>query len=203
MGLCRRLYTKRSTAEGAGGCPVAGVARRCPFALVITLMLMLVGCGTARRTTRIAVDDYEVMATEMSDSLADSDAIAERGPDSEPWVVSINKVMNLTSDVMSESEQWSIVEQIRGSLPMSDLWKTKKIRFVLPAERREADPMLSDDAGVTHVMTATFRSSTRAVADGRTELYYCEFELMDLKTGVPVWLDRFEYKRTASGLLWD
>ena len=181
------------------------------LALWLSGSVLLLGCASPPKTTRIQVDDYQAMAAAMSDSLAASEALQGRGPDSPPWVVSIDKVTNLTSDVMSVSEQWSIIEQIRASLPMIELGDTKNISFVLPPERRaslEAQAGVTDASPIdklqtTHVMTATFRSVTRAVSDGRTELYYCEFELLDLERGAPVWADRFEYKRSARGKIWD
>ena len=179
-------------------------------AALLPLLLMLTACAGPDRTTRIAVDDYQAMGVAMGESLASSDAITRRDAASEPWIISLSKVTNLTSDVMTRSEQWAIVQMVRDALPLQTLWDRRRIRLVLPPERRrsvrEAAELANPDdvaAGVTHVMTATFFSTTRAVDDRRSELYFCKFELIDLRTGAPVWEDTFEYKRAASGNIWD
>lgn len=159
----------------------------------------------------MTVDDFEAMTAAMAQSLLRSDAFAQRGSDSEPWVISIQKVTNLTSDVMPQREQWSIMAQLRGAAPIASLWHEKHVAFVLPAERvvelRRSGVEYGEAFGAgrepTHVMTATFRSATRAQDKHRTELYYTEFEIIDLRTGGPVWHDRFEFKRAARGKLWD
>ncbi len=177
---------------------------------IILPLLVLFACAGPDRTTRIAVEDYEAMGAAMAESLIASEALASRGPGSEPWVISIDKVTNLTSDVMTVSEQWAIIERVRGALPLATLWDAKRVRLVLPPAGRRGvreTAGLSDPgdvaAGVTHVMTATFYSTTRAVRDRRSELYYCKFELLDLRSGEPVWEDAFEYKRAAAGAVWD
>lgn len=161
----------------------------------------------------MTVDDIEVMGAAMAQSLASSDAVRLRPPDAPRWVVSIDKVLNLSSDVMTESEQWAIMARLRASAPITAMWDQHNIRFVIPPERaaqlRASDNSFEFARGfgsqreVTHTMTATFRSVTRAQADRRTDLYYCEFALVDLRDGAPVWNDRFEYKRAARGAIWD
>jgi len=173
------------------------------------------GCSTqpVGETTRMTIEDIETMASEMAQSMLASEALNRRGPTSEPWVISIDKVLNLSDEPMTENEQWSIMAQVRGSLPIRELWDSKAIRFVIPPERvielrnsgENTDFAEGFGAGrkATHTMTATFRSITRAQATRRSDLYYCEFELIDLKTGEPVWSDRFEFKRQARGHVWD
>jgi len=164
----------------------------------------------------MTLDDLNTITAAMTQSLAQSDAIMGRTPNSPMWVISIDRVTNLSSDLMSESERWYVIQKIRSSLPIQAFSKQKNIRFVISAERLDAirrDPNLDLGPGQspafgskrkpTHQMTATFRSVTRAQATQRTELYYCEFELIELAGGEPVWIDRFEYKRGATGHIWD
>jgi Peptidoglycan-synthase activator LpoB len=184
-------------------------------AVVMIMALVLTGCaaGTVGQSTRLNIDDFEAMTQAMAQSLLASETLAGRGPDSEPWVVSIDKVLNLSDDVMTTDEQWSIMAQVRGAASIRALWDEKAVRFVLPPERvvelRE-NPDATDFADgfgaerrVTHTMTATFRSVTRAQAKTRSDLYYCQFDMIDLTTGEPVWSDRFEFKRQAKGHVWD
>jgi hypothetical protein len=164
-------------------------------------------------STRLTIDDIDAMTAAMAQSLLSSEALAKRGPDSEPWVVSIDKVLNLSDEVMTPNEQWSIMAQVRGAAPIRALWDEKAVRFVIPPEHvvalrnSEYGPDFADGFGgdrkVTHTMTATFRSVTRAQAKRRSDLYYCEFDLLAFATGEPVWSDRFEFKRQAKGHVWD
>ena len=171
------------------------------------------GCAAPQRTTRMTADDLDAMSHALAASLTASDVLAGRNPDSPRWTISISKVQNLSSDVMTDAEQWSVMARLRGSLPIQALWDQKNVRFVIPADRLEAlgaSGQLDHVAGrlgsqrrPTHQMTAIFRSITRADAGHRSDLYYCEFNLVDLATGEPVWSDRFEYKRAAAGHVLD
>ncbi len=188
---------------------------RAPLFLVV---LLLAGCASApvSRSTRMTVEDLEEMSAQMSQSLAASDAFRTRTATSEPWVISIDKAMNLSSDIMTESERWYVIQKLRSTLPIRALGQQRNVTFVIPKERLDAmranpkldvsgDPNFGAQRKPTHQMTATFRSLTRANQEGtgRTESYYCEFEIMEFATGVPVWNDKFEYKRGATGHIWD
>lgn len=185
--------------------------RRCVCLSV--LLIVCAGCASRGESTRLTASDLTHMATAMAQSLARSEALANRGPDSEPWYITVNKVQNLSSDVMNESEQWMVIAKLRAELPLLALREQKNITFVLPAERVaklrnhpdyvEYDERFGAERQVTHEMTATFRSLTRAQAKERTEVYYAEFEMLDLRTATPVWSDRFEFKRSAKGHVWD
>ncbi len=188
---------------------------RVGFVVLLVSALALLGCasGSVGESTRLTINDFDAMAEAMAQSLLASEALGGRGPESDPWIVSIDKVLNLSDDVMTENEQWSIMAQVRGAVPICALWDLKAVRFVLPAERvvemrQSADATdfsegFGNDRRVTHTMTATFRSVTRAQAKTRSDLYYCEFDLLDLATGEPTWSDRFEFKRQAKGHVWD
>ena len=182
---------------------------------IIACLFILPAC-TSRpvgESTRMTISDIDAMTEQMAQSLLGSDALASRGPDSPPWIVSIDKVLNLSDEVMTENEQWSIMAQVRGAAPIQALWDQKAVRFVIPAQRALALKQSANnpdfhqgfgtDRHVTHTMTATFRSITRAQAKKRSDLYYCQFDLIDLKTGETVWSDRFEFKRQARGQVWD
>lgn len=178
--------------------------------VVLAAALCAAGCTTSR-STRNTADDFQAVAAEMAASLSRCEAIADRTPDSPPWTISLNKVENLSMDVMTESEQWSIMADLFGSLPLQTLWRDHNIRFVMPAERvaamRDADEFAGDgfagERRVTHTMTAQLMSLTRAVKQERTDSYYWQFEIIDLTTGRSIWQDRFEYKRSARGIIWD
>jgi hypothetical protein len=183
------------------------------FGLIACALALLLSCSTPPRTTRMTVDDIEAMGAAMAQSLASSDALRGRDAESPRWTVSIDKVLNLSSDVMTDAEQWAIMARLRSTLPVSRMAEQHNLHFVLPPEKLallrehpDAPELAEGLAGrreVTHTLAATFRSVTRATGDRRSELYYCEFELFDLRAGRPVWTDRFEYKRAAHGKIWD
>ena len=197
---------------------MAALTRRSASGLgVVALVsvMLLAGCATTR-STRLTVDDFEQMTQAMAQSLKQSPALRDRTPQSPPWWISVQEVTNLTSDVLSESEKWFLIQRVRSSLPFQQVRERRNIRFLIPYQqirRMRNDPDIGSRVGdiderfgeqrsPTHVMTVVLRSATRAQAKQRTELYYAEFEIMDLATGEPVWADRFEFKRAASGHIW-
>lgn len=187
-----------------------------PFAslwagLLVLLLVgpMLVGCKTAPTTSRIAVEDYQAMAAEMSESLRHSDAIEGRSSASAPMVISFEKVRNLSSEIMPSGEQWAVVAMVRSAQPIRRLWDDKRIVFVIPArhtidqrdtiDAERADKGFGTERAVTHTITATFRSVTRAQSDRRVDVYACQFEMIDIQSGATVWIDEFNFQRTAHG----
>jgi len=185
------------------------------FVILFAAVFTMAGCASkpVGESTRMTIADIEAMAESMAQSLLSNQSLLERGPTSDPWIVSMDKVLNLSDDVMTQNEQWSIMAQVRGATAIQALSDEKAVRFVIPPERvielrnspygPDFDDGFANDRQVTHTMTATFRSVTRAQAKVRSDLYYCEFDLLNLTTGEPVWSDRFEFKRQAKGHVWD
>lgn len=190
-------------------------SRRSSILLLAAIMAAAgpLGCAVPRRSTRLTADDFQQMANDMAASIAAENTIAARSPNSPPWIITISRITNLTGDVLTESEQWGTIAMLRQQLPLQTLARQKHVVFVIPAERVAAlrqNPDLSEidrpfaaQRRPTHTMTAVFRSVTRADATHRSDLYTCEFEILDLRTAEPVWTDRFEFKRLAMGHIWD
>lgn len=188
--------------------------RHWPVVAIAVLVLCSSGCKTPQ-SSRIQIDDYVEMSSAMAQSLRQSDAFAERSPASEPWVVSFDKVLNLSSEIMTQGEQWGVVAMVRGAQPINSLWDDKRVAFVVPAQyaidqrgtldAERADKGFGTERGVTHTITSTFRSVTRVGEDGRgrTDVYACQFQMLDLNTNESVWIDTFEFKRTAAGSVRD
>jgi hypothetical protein len=181
------------------------------FVFLLTAAL-LAGCAAPPRSTRMASADFDQMAAAMAQSLNGAQRIKERGPDSEPWAIVVDRVRNLTTDVMTPAEQWAIMHRIQDSQPMQRLWDEKRIRFLLPAAKIKTlrqrgvagvESVASDRPQPTHSLTAVFRSAMRAEPRARTDMYYCQFSLMDLRSGQAVWADRVAFKRQARGHIWD
>ncbi|MEM6392980.1 MAG: hypothetical protein AAF797_09430 [Planctomycetota bacterium] len=179
-------------------------------AFALTLGWLGAGCVSQPQSSRLQVEDFQDMAGAMSTSL--SRAFAERGPSDEPWIVSIQRVTNLSGDVLTEGEQWYPMGKLVSSRSMQRLWDEHRVKVVIPAERAELlrvqspgvlDGHLGEGQSPTHVVSATLRSVTRGGFDARTDLYSAEFEMTERASGTPVWNDRFELKRQALGVIWD
>lgn len=176
----------------------------------VILCACLAGCAGAPQSTQMTSGDLEVTTAAMARDLAGSRFLAERGPDSERMVVAINKVENLSSDLMPAGEQWMLMERVKGSLPIVELGRQKNIAFVIPAEHlregRERGTLPEGFAAgrrPTHEMAATFHSGTRVAGLDRTDAYLVEYRITDLATGELVWNGTFEFKRAAAGLAYD
>ena len=185
-------------------------------AACVAVLVMMIGCGsTQTRSTRLTTSDFDVTTQEMVASLARSDFLADRRAKSPRMIIVINRVQNLTTDVITLSEQWMFVAKVAHSLPIQEMSRHKNIVFQITPERhallREAgfDRELTAAPSPTHVMTATFQSARRAARDSdamtnlRSDLYNMEYSITDLRSRDIAWTDKFEFKREAAGLLID
>lgn len=168
------------------------------------------GCAAPVKSTAITVSDIQEVAVEMAAKLRGSDFLKDRGPDSPRMVIAIQRVENLTLDIIPEADRWYLMDRVRSSFSLAELSKEKNIGFVIPAEKLRAareKGTLDDDFAAgrapTHEMTATFRSVTRAAGLNRTDLYLCEYRITDLADGTLDWSDAFEFKRAALGRAYD
>jgi hypothetical protein len=177
------------------------------------LLAVLSGCGTPpkARTTFLRSVDLVDMTDRMAQSFASDEVIGQRGPADEPWIISIDRVVNHTNQIIRESEKWLYIARLRAALAQSDLAKERNIIWIIPPERW---PMVAEELGVseepyglrlnpTHLLTAEFHALTRTSGRGRSDAYVCSYQLLDLRTGAIVWEDTWEVKRAASGLTYD
>lgn len=170
-----------------------------------------VACASTQKTTRLTTDDVKELAEQMAASLARSDLLKERSPSSDRIVVAMDKVENLSSDVVPVSEQWYLMERIRASSPIDALRAQRNVVFVIPAAQlRQLKDRVGAEAALagagrdpTHAMRDVLRSVTRTSGVDRTDLYSLETRLIDLGSGDVVWSDSFEIKRAAVGKQYD
>lgn len=177
--------------------------------------VMLTGCSSPQ-TTRLQASDFDQTIAVMVESLSRSEFLAGRTPDSPPaWVV-IDKVENLTTDVIPPAEQWMLVARVQSALPLQHFREKYRVMFQITPERhallRQAGftGELGTAPQTTHSLTALFMSAPRAGRDvsagyvtSRREFYYLEYRLVDVVTRETVWNDRFEISRQARGLAID
>lgn len=173
-------------------------------------LFILPGCAsTPAQSTRLTTDDLQTVTIEMAERLRGSDFLRDRTTDSPRIIVAIQKVENLSMDIITEGERWYLLERVVGSNPIMSLRQSRNIGFVIPAERVQKTREVTGDSefakgrAPTHEMTATFRSVTRAAGLDRTDLYACEYRVTELSTGKISWTDVFEFKRAAAGKAYD
>lgn len=189
------------------------VASWLPIVLLLLACLVAPGCGTPPRadTTFLTSLDLVDMTDRMAQSLARDPRIGARGPDAPPWVVSIYRVVNHTNQVIPEREKWAYVGRLRALLAQSRFSHEHALIWVAPPERWA---MISAETGggdeppeqrlrPTHQLTAVFSALTQTSAAGRSDTYLCSFQLVSLETGLIVWEDAWEVKRSRSGLTYD
>lgn len=168
------------------------------------------GCASAPRSSTLSVDDIEFTADELVHKLSDSDWLRGRTSGSPRVVIAIQKVENLSSDVIPEPDRWYIMTRLRASRPLEAYRRLYNVAFVIPAEhlaassaQSEAEREIGAGRRPTHELTATFRSATRSAGLDRTDAYQCECRVTDLASGELVWTDTVEFKKTAFGKAYD
>ena len=185
--------------------------------VIVLLGLSLGACSSAGASTALTADDFYVTTNEMVAKLASSEFLAARDATSEPVVIVINKVENLTSDIIPVPEQWALMWRVQSAMPLMALRKTKNVSFMIPPERMKMVAQKRAQGGEaplptvspTHEMAATFRSTTRRnmkagqPANQRMEWYGLEYRIESLNTRELVWLELFQFKRLANGTIID
>lgn len=168
--------------------------------------LALGGCQAPPRTTRLHTRDFQDISTEIAFSLQSSSFIQDRTPDSPSMTIAIEKIDNLTTDILSEGEKWFLMDRVMNSDAMTALRRERNIRFVIPAERLDAlidsrvwAGPIAQGRAPTHVMHAVLRSVTRAAGPDRTDLYSARYSITALNSGETVWTGDYLLKRAASG----
>ena len=186
----------------------AGLLRSMLVAAAIALA-MAPGCAGGWRapTTRLQTDDFRVMTAELAAGLSASEVLRGRTAESPVMMIAMDRVENLTSDIITEGEAWMLMDRVRNAQDLVSLSAERNVRFVIPALRaahaREGEPDAYAGRAPTHAMRATIRSLTRQAMAARTEVYDIEYRVMDLATGDTVWTGTYALKRAAVGREWD
>jgi PBP1b-binding outer membrane lipoprotein LpoB len=177
-------------------------------ALAILLAGVCVGCAAPEvRTTFLGSIDLVEMTDRMADSFAADPVIGRRSESSETWVVSIDRVVNHTNQIIPGREKWLYTTRLRARLAESNLTRRCNIIWVVPPERwpAAAGEFESEHPRMlpTHLLAAEFQTLTQTSAAGRSDTYVCAFQLTDLGNGRLVWEDLWEVKYAVRGLTWN
>jgi hypothetical protein len=181
-----------------------------PRIALLLLAPLLAGCGGPPRANTTFLRSVD--AVDMTDRMARSFAAdADIGGGTEPWIISLHRVANQTNQLIPEREKWLYMGRLRALLATSGLTRERNIVWVIPPERW---PMVAEELGVseepyglrldpTHLLTAEFHALTVTSGRGRSDTYVCDFQLLDLATGVIAWEDAWEAKRASAGVTYD
>ncbi len=173
-------------------------------ALVLSLMTSAPpGCASARiNTTMLDVRDVVAMTDAMLPSLSRDPALVRRSSSSDRWVVTIDRVENLTEHPMSRNERLAIMARLRANLASSDFAQERAITFIVPGKAwRNLEPAQARAHSrlmPTHALRATFLSDTLSTLHQRSDAYLCTFRLSDLATGDIFWEDAFVIKHVIA-----
>lgn len=180
------------------------------------LLLLLTGCGGAPKinTTFLNSVDLVDMTDRMAESFSHTSAVAQRTPQSDPWVISMYRVQNHTNQIIPDREKWLYLARVRALLAQSNMSRQRSIIWIIPPERW---PMVAKELGVstepyglrmnpTHLLTAEFYALTNTSGKGRSDAYFCDYQLVDISggaSGAMVWEDKWEVKRAIAGKTYD
>ncbi len=179
--------------------------------LCLLSALPLAACGGApkARTTFLNSVDLIEMTDRMAESFAGDQDMSARTPQSEQWIVSIARMQNLTNQVIPDRERWLYIARLRAQLQQSEIARRRNIIWIIPPERW---PIVQAELGdmplelrrkPTHELTAQFGALTATSGRGRSDVYLCEYQLIDLHDGRIVWSDKWEVKRSILGRTYD
>lgn len=172
----------------------------------------IVGGCASPQSHRLRMVDMDGTVDEMISSLDGSEFLGARGPQSPQVRVVLNRVTNLTHDIIPESEQWMLVARVVGAVPLQEFGTRKNVVFLIAPEwrtRLEAagfQGLKREQYSPTHVLQAEFRSAAREErgADGMVNrmsmYYYLRYQLASLSTGETIWTHKVELRRAASGV---
>lgn len=197
---------------GSEGLAVAGSRRRAaPSALraiVLAWLVSVTGCSSVPESTRLKVDDFDLVVAEMRDSLARF--LVARGPGAAPMRIQTRGLRNESSDMLTKAEKWMAVGRVQAALPVQELIQGHGVTFMMPLHQvdalRAAGYDLPPVDRPTHEFKATLRSATRSGrenddgdTDLRKEYYEFSYEILDLATNEIVWNDSVMFAREARG----
>lgn len=204
MSLSPNIAHGRRLARGAlvVACGVLGVAG-------------LAACQAlgGKQSTRLSLQDAQDLSTQLAAALTRADVLRARDATSPRMVITINRVENLTSDIIPRREQWAMMVRISQAASLVELGKQKNFVLVVPVERVLESGVAGQEGDFaamrapTHEIAATLRSATRSGALARTDVYLCDMRMTTIGgeafAGEVVWTGSFEIKRTALGASFD
>ncbi len=187
-------------------------------ALALTAALTTIAACAAPppQTTRIRLDDMREVAATVAQSLTQSLNLASRTPSSDPIVLTVGRIENRSSDILTKSEQYYLMQSVARRIIDDDaLGDRANIAFTMPAEgvraiRRRGEPWqgFAQDRQPTHTINGDFRSITReSAAPGgdriRRDYFVFAYSIARLDDGRILAEEEAEFERAAVGRVFD
>lgn len=189
------------------------VGQRLVLGMIALSCVMLAGCGGSPKvkTTFLNSVDLVDMTDRMAESFASKGRVADRSASDEPWVISMYRMVNHTNEIIPDGEKWLYLARLRARLAQSNIAHDRNLVWIIPPERW---PMVARELNVneepyglrmqpTHLLTAEFSALTNTSGRGRSDAYFCSYQLMDLGTGTIAWEDKWEVKKAVTGRTYD
>jgi len=185
------------------------VALVAPVFAVGSVALFVPGCGPdLSQTTRLELADMQQAAGDVLRAFATDPVLGRRGPESPPMTIAVGRIENRSSDVITRSEQWYLMQSVaREVASPQGLGTARNIRLVVPAEhadeiRRRGGEWTDFAAGreITHTLNGRFDSITRDTPAGRQELYVFEYTITEIADGRIVTQHAADIRKEAFGL---
>lgn len=186
---------------------------------VAALVWLAAGCASspAQRTTRLADADLSQAVLTVRDQLVESAFLRSRDAGSPEARLVVRRVENLSTDRISEAEQWSLVSRVLAAEGMHDLLRSKNISLQLPPEKARLLERggltfgeFGEESWPTHLLEAQIASATRAGsltggrdADIRKEYYLLSFAVEEVQSRALVWQGTTEVAREVWGSVVD
>lgn len=182
--------------------------------LVLTTLAMTfaggaVGCAgpSLDASSRLSIGDMQLIVDDTVQAFAASDWIGDRGPNSERAVISVQRMVNASDDVITPSELWYLAQAVSAEVFRSRVLREEKnVTIVIPSSRLEdakrrgaVTGRSGADRQVTHTMVGRINNAARSESGGRTDLYVAEYTLVNVGTGDIEWIGRVRFERRALG----
>jgi hypothetical protein len=179
---------------------------------IAAVAVLVGGCAAPKvKTSFLTSVDLVDMTSQMAESFGASPALVDRTPYSPRWIISIDKIVNNTNQIISENEKWAYIGRLRALLTQTKIADQRNLAWIVPPERW---PLVAKELNAlgeppdlrrppTHVLTGAFDSLTNSSGQGRSDAYLCAFQLVELRSGAVVWEDSWEVKRVVTGTTYD
>lgn len=167
----------------------------------VMILILMVGCGPKVRTTTLTIGDLQEAKRELQAKLEHAPFLVERSADSPEWTITVDRMLNLSTDQLSEGDRAYLMNGIfEGNLRRS--MRERNMKFVSSTDR--VGDLGTVDSDNRYAFVGTLRSAgARGGGDGRVDLYRMEYELVSLRDREVVWTGAFEFKRYAPGIVFD
>lgn len=186
------------------------------FLILMTLILLLVGCGGGRTVKRISTDEVTDLSGKWNDT--DSRLVAEKMVSdmlSRPWLTDFVKDNDKRPTVIVGTVRNMSSEHVNMEVFIKDIERelinSGQVQFVASREEREeireerkdqqiyasmeTAKRLGQEYGADYVLIGTFKSVEDVLEGKKAILYSVDLELIDVEKNLKVWIGNKKIKK--------